>query len=391
MTYSTRNTNRRDRKLRHLTLERLERRALLSLGPEFSSTVNTTTRNAQFDSANASSANGSSVVVWVDTFHSNDGDIRAQRFNASGGKVGPEILVSGSSLDETQPTVAMDNLGNFVVAWRQTQANGDTNVIARRFKSSGTPTGSVVQVGVGTFKEHDPSVAMDAVGDFVVAYTRDTNNTDPDVFAKRFGSSNQLLGVTNVAVTAHADDKASVAMTPDGRFDVAWEHAFSATDHDIVVQRYSKSGTLLGSSQVGASTAFESHPSVAIDISGNAVVTWQKTIGGNTSVQARRMLASGIVGNLISISTASFGDKDPSVAIKRVGGGFVVAYQVNTKSGIDTRVAEVSAIDAVLTTFDAGIRSSPAVSINGLNNYLVTYTSSDSGDLNIRLRIGKLS
>ena len=72
----------------------------MSLGAEFIAPVNTTTRNAQFDSDNASSANGSSVVVWTDTFSPTDHDIRAQRFNASGGKVGPEIVVSVSGLDE---------------------------------------------------------------------------------------------------------------------------------------------------------------------------------------------------------------------------------------------------------------------------------------------------
>src|SRR3954447_9184476 len=80
----------RDRKRRPY-LESLEGRQLMTLGAEFIGPVNTTTRGPQFESDNATSSNGSSVVVWTDTFSPTDHDIRAQRFNSSGGAVGTEI------------------------------------------------------------------------------------------------------------------------------------------------------------------------------------------------------------------------------------------------------------------------------------------------------------
>ena len=98
--FTTRADRPRPRTKNRPRLESLEGRQLMSLSSEFSATVNTTTRNAQFGSANASSANGSSVAVWTDTFSSTDHDIRAQRFNAAGQKTGSEIVVSFSSLDE---------------------------------------------------------------------------------------------------------------------------------------------------------------------------------------------------------------------------------------------------------------------------------------------------
>lgn len=373
-------------------LESLEGRQLMSLASEFSATVNTTTRNAQFGSANASSTNGSSVVVWTDTFSATDHDIRAQRYNAAGQKTGSEIVVSFSGLDEGSPTVAMDAGGNFVVSWMQTLPGGDTNVVAQRFNSAGAAVGGVVQVGAGTFREHNPSIAMDARGDFVVAYTRDTNyvgNTTPDVFAKLYNSSNQLLNVINVAATASADDHASVAMTPDGRFDVAWEHTYSVNDHDIYMNRYNSWGGLLGTSYVETSTAFESRPSVSMDDAGNAVVAWQRQTFGNNDVIARRVSATGVVGGAIAIAATSFSEESPKVALKHGGGGFVVVYNGYDQTSRHVRVAEVSASNAI-TTYDAGIRSDPAVSINSAGQYVVTYTSNDGGDLNIRRRLGHI-
>src|SRR3954467_15418021 len=88
------------RRQRRPSLESLEGRQLMSVGPEFFAPINATTRNNQFNSDNASSNNGTSMVVWTDTCSSSDHDIRAQRFDRFGSRLGPEIAVSLSGLDE---------------------------------------------------------------------------------------------------------------------------------------------------------------------------------------------------------------------------------------------------------------------------------------------------
>ena len=244
----------------------------MSLASEISGTVNATTRNAQFGSVNASSASGSSVVVWVDSFSATDHDILAQRLNAAGQKVGPEIVVANTPFNERTPSVAMDKNGDFVVSWVQDGPGSDSNVLAQRFNPSGARVGRTVGVGVGAFREHDPSVGMDDRGDFVVAYTRDTNNNHPDVFAKRYDAANNLLGTTSLAISGLTEDDASVAMTPDGRFDVAFEAGFSVNNRDILVNRYAASGGLLSSQVVAATSSTETNPSVSMDNAGNAVI-----------------------------------------------------------------------------------------------------------------------
>ena len=62
--------------------------------------------------------------------------------------------------------------------------------------------------------------------------------------------------------------------------------------------------------------------------------------------------------------------------MKQSGGSFVVAYDSSFSSTLQVKVAEVSASNAV-TTFDAGEqRFNGAVSIDGFNNYMLTYTRS---------------
>src|SRR3954470_1713438 len=379
---------------RRLSLETLEGRQLMSLGVE--SLVNTTTRNAQFDSDNASSANGTSVVVWTDTFSSTDHDIRAQLYNANGSPRGPEITVSFSGLDEGDPAVAMDASGNFTVAWRQTLPGGDTNVVAQRFNSNGAALTGVIQVGAGTFRESDPDVATDPAGNFAVSYTRETNNNNPDIFAKQYASNGVLLNVVNVATTAKAETRSSIAMAPDGRFDVAYQLRFSSSDDDILVNRYGPTGVLFGTNSVATSGEREQAPSISMDNFGNAVVAYQKFdpgflgFGGDWDIKARRI--SGTTGLLnggeINIRNTGSDEVLPSVALRRGGsGGFVVGYD---RSGA-VEVAEVNGFNTVTAIRNAGSsRSGPAVSISGADFYLLSYTSNDAGDRNIRRRVGLL-
>jgi hypothetical protein len=387
MSLRSRRSDRRVRTRRSPSLEALEGRQLLSLGPEF--TVNTTTINSQFDPDVASSSDGMSVVVWTNSNSPSDQQIRAQIYNRSEQKQGPEILVAGSLLSANSPSVAMDPQGNFVVAWRQTEPGGDTNVLAQRFNASGARVGGVVSVGVGTFKEHDPDVAIDAFGRFTVAYVRDTNNSNPDVFAKRYDASNDLVNVFNVGTSSGVESRPSIAMTPDGRFDVAY-NLFSDHLNNALLARYSSGGAPLGTNLVGFDM-LELDPSVAMDDSGNAVVAYQRYNGSDFNIEARRVTSAGSLGPELNIQSTSANDTSPSVALKHGGGGFVVAYDSSTR----VKVTQVSASDTVVATYDAGSsRTGPAVSIDGFDRYMLTDTSTDltsSGRrLDIKGRFGSL-
>jgi hypothetical protein len=161
-------------------------------------------------------------------------------------------------------------------------------------------------------------------------------------------------------------------MTPDGRFDVVWEEAFSSTDHDIKLNRYNPSGVLQGTSAISLSTAFDETPAVAMDSSGNAVVAWERA----GDIKARRVSATGSLGSEINIANSSNFEFGPTVAIRKRGGSFVVSYESLTPITARAKVAEVSTSGTV-TTFDAGDRSGGSVSIDSFDHYLLTYTSPD--------------
>jgi hypothetical protein len=388
--------------------EALEGRQLMSLGAQFGP-INTTNHQGAAFSASASSANGSSVVVWTDQLSPTKHDILAQRLNGAGNKIGPQMVVSGGPDDENLASVAIDNQGDFVVAWVQTQPNGNTDVLAQKFGASGNAVGGIVPVAVGTFPQIQPQVAMDAAGDFVVSYTRDTNNNNFDVFAKQYNVNEQLVNVVSVATTPAAETGSSVAMTPDGRFYVAYQvnGASSSSQDGVHMNEYSAQGGLLRAQTIATGDA--GAPRVSVDNFANAVVVWQQSTANKSEILARRVSLTGGMGPVLTIgASTTFTEGNETVALKRDGSGsFVVAYEQdvpifikrsNAATGNQVLVAEVTLSSTsqglptnTITTVSAGAVSQPAVSVNNSGQYLLTYSSAVTTPIqNIDGRLGQL-
>src|SRR5262249_30645376 len=118
---------------RRPALEALEGRALLSFaGPEQQVSHNPEASD-NFQSANASSANGTSVAVWINAFSAVDHDIWAQRFDRNGRPTGEPISVDFTTANSYLPRVAMDSQGRFVVTWQDVNPDGTTIIMMRYF------------------------------------------------------------------------------------------------------------------------------------------------------------------------------------------------------------------------------------------------------------------
>ena len=77
----------RNRNCSRLGLEMLEGRQLMTLGAQFPTPISPASAITQFNPANATSSNGSSVVVWADTLSPfvelKNFEIHAQRLDSS--------------------------------------------------------------------------------------------------------------------------------------------------------------------------------------------------------------------------------------------------------------------------------------------------------------------
>src|SRR5262249_38108800 len=112
--------------------------------------------------------------------------------------VGGEFQVNTFTTgDQANAKVAFDAAGDFVVAWTSYQQDGSgPGVYGQRFSAAGAPLGPEVQANTfTTYLQYDSSVAMDAAGDCVIAWTthQDASGAGYQIYAKRYNAAGAEL------------------------------------------------------------------------------------------------------------------------------------------------------------------------------------------------------
>jgi hypothetical protein len=262
------------------------------LGGEFR--VNSTTNNDQERPAIAMDATGGFVIAWQSKDQDgNNGGIYGQRYDAVGNPQGGEFQVNTFTTNEQEnPAVGMNAAGNFVITWSsQNQDGSGDGVYAQRYSAAGLALGSEFRVNTTTTDNQKYSaVALDAVGNFVIAWqSKDQDGDDYGVYAQRFDAAgNQLGSEFRVnTFTNRGQEAPAVAMDSAGNFVITWSSKGqdSGDSYGIYAQRYDAAGTPVGAEfRVNTITANDQeHASVALDSGGNFVVIWSGNGPGDGS------------------------------------------------------------------------------------------------------------
>jgi hypothetical protein len=230
----------------------------------------------------AEDAAGDFVEVWFSTANGNE--VLAQRFSPTGTPIGATITVVSNYSPATQnptPAVGMDSAGDFVVAY-----DCSSGIFASRFSAAGNSLDSTpfqVDTGGNTFSDSNPSVALDDQGRFVVSYAG-FNSMGTGVFAQRglISGPNPLSGGTlTVAFQTFSSfvffQSASVSADSAGDFVVAYEPVsfFSSSSSSVLAQVFDPSGNFVGSPITLSASGVAAAPSVALNrATGDFAVTW---------------------------------------------------------------------------------------------------------------------
>jgi hypothetical protein len=244
---------------------------------------------------------------------------------------------------ESPQTVAMDAAGDYVLAWSAYDAGSAAwRVDAQLFTPDGTPRTGVLSVSTQAGDQMYPAVAMDAAGNFVVTWA--AYGADGDgwaVRARQFDAGGNPLGGEFLVNQFAAGDQVypAAARNAAGNFVITW----SSQNQDgsgwgVYARRYDASGQPLGSEfRVNARTAGDQQNStVGMDDAGNAVVVWasQGQDGSGWGVYGRRFDPSGAaVGGEMRINSYTAGDqRDADVAMDRQG-DFIVVWASQGQDG----------------------------------------------------------
>jgi len=148
------------------------------LGIQFQ--VNSYTSKGQYSPSVAVDPAGDFVVSWDSNGSAgpdtNGYSVQAQLFDSAGTTVGAQFQVNSYSTGDQGYSVSrMDDKGNFVISWESYGSAGTDidykSIQARRFASSGAPMSGEFQVNTYTNgDQYFAALAVDPLGNYVVAW-----------------------------------------------------------------------------------------------------------------------------------------------------------------------------------------------------------------------------
>jgi hypothetical protein len=357
------------------------------VGNEFQ--VNTITNGLLTNPVVATDAQGDFVVAWLGA---NNTGIYARRYNASGVAQGGVFRVdpSGNLNSQAGPSVAMDAQGDFVVTWlsrNETSCSACVHgIYAQRYDASGVPQGNPIQINSSVVAAF--ATAMDAKGDFVV-----TLDVGGPVYAQRYDASGIAQGaefqVNTQTTVASPVGFTVVAMNAQGGFVVSWPtYAGSPYTHHVYAQLFNSSGVAQGSNFPVDQSGLAYEPDVAMDAQGAFVVTWPVyNAGAGYAIYAQRYDASAAAqGGVLQVSAITNSDqRNPAVAMGAQG-DFVVTWAPTGTGGISARRYNASGVaqggEFVVTPDSSGFTRGVAMDAQG--GFVVgfpTGTGSNNGNI----------
>ena len=193
-----------------------------------------------------------------------------------------EFQVNTYTIDNQEhPAIAMNPAGNFVVVWESKGQDGSGDgVYGRRFDAAGTALGSEFQINttMGGYPD-TPDVAMDGEGNFVVVWEGPDSDSE-GVYARLYSANGQPR-TDEFLVNTHTDSRQlnpSVAMNDSGEFVITWQSPHGSGYHTYTTGRkYDASGAPYGPEFLITQLTNGYRPDVVIDDSGDFVVAWLRS------------------------------------------------------------------------------------------------------------------
>ena len=270
--------------------------------------VNTTTVRDQDEAAIAELAGDGFVIVW----RSQGGgtglqNVRGQRFDANGDRVGGEFQISPASQVAPLPGVTALSNGGFVVTWTAgTVFERDT--LAQIYDAAGVKVGGAFQADpTGSNDSILPAVTALPNGAFVISWLE----PNPErIRLQIFDSAGNKSGNARTVAPIEVYEYAQTAMTTlaGGNFVVAW------LDDDLwSANLYTRNGGLVSSFSIDSDYK-RGAPSVTALANGGYAFAWIELSGGNAVFKVQRFASTGATdGPAIVVSTNLTSDSRPSV------------------------------------------------------------------------------
>lgn len=217
--------------------------------------VNTTIGGVQETPIVAIAQDGSFTIAWAGVGTGDVSGVFMRRYSAAGVAAGSEVRINTvTTSDQIAPDIAYDSSNNLVAAWASRNQDGsDWGVYVQRYNSSGVAQGTAFAANSTTNNSQtNPDVAIDPTGGFLIAWQSFNQDTSGwGIVARRFTATGGTDGAEFVMndVTAGHQTNVSVAFGSDGSLLSTWTSAgTNGAGWEILARSYSAIGAAAGNS-----------------------------------------------------------------------------------------------------------------------------------------------
>lgn len=365
---------------------------------------------------------GDFIITWQSW--EQDGDdygIYAKIYDNTGDVKKEEFLVNTFTEEsQTSPVIGIDNEGNFVITWESGEQNGIYGIFAQKFDCTGEPLGREFQVNVSScqYQTH-PSIDMNGNGDYVIAFDSYNNfsaESGFDIYARMFNMENTppadiippvveityptsediVYGTIDILIKAY--DQTGIQSVEVQINDGEWNECHILRDYwtySIDVSSYigtmfeikaratdASDNANIGHSQTVSPTVIspddfdefrvntttlgtQENPAVAMNQSGDFVITWQ----GVNGIFARKYADNGslLQADEFQVNTEDSGS-NPSAAMDAEGNFVVVWEGQNILAKIYDNQGNL-----LIDEFEVGSGSNPVVAMNRTGDFVIAW------------------
>ncbi len=226
----------------------------------------------------AMDSSGNPVVAWKEA-----GNINVKKWNGTSWTL---LAVTSGGVS----SMALDSNNNPIVTWLEAAATTNHVYVKRWNGSSWDQLGSTFLDANIDFYPPNPSIAIDSTDSPIVTWSENTSNLK-SIYVKRWnGSAWVQLGSTVLDVFQSTNaDTPSVAVNSSNFPVVSWQE-YDGNSFNIYVKKWNGSAWVqLGSTFLDIFQSLDAYnPSVALDPSGNPVVSWDEFDGASLNVYVKR-------------------------------------------------------------------------------------------------------
>jgi len=331
--------------------------------------VNNYTPGGQYLSSVAMSANGDSLLVWIDS--ARGGGSFLQRYDGAGQALQSDEWAFGSGVID----VAMNGNGGFALLRSAPDGSGN-GVFVGVYDRSGHVVVPELRVNSATAGEqYAGAVAMNSAGQFAVVFNHGPTNT---VYVKRYEANGVPVASEQVANSlASAVYNLDIGIDAVGNFVTVWDQVTAAATNniDVYARRFAANGAALAPSfrVNGFTSGLQLGAQLSMNSTGTFVITWtsfNQAAPNVWGVYGQLFNAAGVrVGSELPVSVQTSAYEEVASVAMTGTGSFTVAWNDENRPVDPTQLPQILA-----RNFDAsGVATSAPFSVSGNSTSVLTF------------------